>query len=319
MSLNRKFCVAPMMRYTDMHERFFLRLITKKAVLYTEMIATGALIHGNCDYQLDFNKEEHPVAVQFGGSSPLELSKCAIMAEKKGYDEINLNIGCPSERVQKGNFGVCLMLEPELVAECVRQMRRSVDIPITVKCRTGVDDNDDYLFLKSFIDIVKDSGIKTFIIHARKGILKGLSPRQNRNIPPLNYEKVYSIKNDFPNLEIVINGGIKSISEAKNHLNYVDGVMLGRAAYDNPFMLSEIDSEIYSNAKTDISRKDLLSEYLDYVHLMTEKGYAPKIMLKHVFGLKKGEKDAKRFRVKVTEVMRSPSLVENKDELLSMV
>ena len=319
MSLNRKFCVAPMMRYTDMHERFFLRLITKKAVLYTEMIATGALIHGNCDYQLDFNKEEHPVAVQFGGSSPLELSKCAIMAEKKGYDEINLNIGCPSERVQKGNFGVCLMLEPELVAECVRQMRRSVDIPITVKCRTGVDDNDDYLFLKSFIDIVKDSGIKTFIIHARKGILKGLSPRQNRNIPPLNYEKVYSIKNDFQNLEIVINGGIKSISEAKNHLNYVDGVMLGRAAYDNPFMLSEIDSEIYSNAKTDISRKDLLSEYLDYVHLMTEKGYDPKIMLKHVFGLKKGEKDAKRFRVKVTEVMRSPSLVENKDELLSMV
>ena len=319
MSLDRKFCVAPMMRYTDMHERFFLRLITKKAVLYTEMIATGALIHGNCDYQLDFNKEEHPVAVQFGGSSPLELSKCAIMAEKKGYDEINLNIGCPSERVQKGNFGVCLMLEPELVAECVRQMRRSVDIPITVKCRTGVDDNDDYLFLKSFIDIVKDSGIKTFIIHARKGILKGLSPRQNRNIPPLNYEKVYSIKNDFPNLEIVINGGIKSISEAKNHLNYVDGVMLGRAAYDNPFMLSEIDSEIYSEAKTDISRKDLLSEYLDYVHLMTEKGYDPKIMLKHVFGLKKGEKDAKRFRVKVTEVMRSPSLVENKDELLSMV
>ena len=319
MSLNRKFCVAPMMRYTDMHERFFLRLITKKAVLYTEMIATGALIHGHCDYQLDFNKEEHPVAVQFGGSSPLELSKCAIMAEKKGYDEINLNIGCPSERVQKGNFGVCLMLEPELVAECVRQMRRSIDIPITVKCRTGVDDNDDYLFLKSFIDIVKDSGIKTFIIHARKGILKGLSPRQNRNIPPLNYEKVYSIKNDFPNLEIVINGGIKSISEAKNHLNYVDGVMLGRAAYDNPFMLSEIDSEIYSNAKTDISRKDLLSEYLDYVHLMTEKGYDPKIMLKHVFGLKKGEKDAKRFRVKVTEVMRSPSLVENKDELLSMV
>ena len=319
MSLNRKFCVAPMMRYTDMHERFFLRLITKKAVLYTEMISTGALIHGNCDYQLDFNKEEHPVAVQFGGSSPLELSKCAIMAEKKGYDEINLNIGCPSERVQKGNFGVCLMLEPELVAECVRQMRRSVDIPITIKCRTGVDDNDDYLFLKSFIDIVKDSGIKTFIIHARKGILKGLSPRQNRNIPPLNYEKVYSIKNDFPNLEIVINGGIKSISEAKNHLKYVDGVMLGRAAYDNPFMLSEIDSEIYSNAKTDISRKDLLSEYLDYVHLMTEKGYDPKIMLKHVFGLKKGEKDAKRFRVKVTEVMRSPSLVENKDELLSMV
>ncbi len=291
MSLDRRFCVAPMMRYTDMHERFFLRLISKKAVLYTEMISTGALIHGNCDYQLDFNKEEHPVAVQFGGSSPQELSQCSIKAEKKGYDEINLNIGCPSERVQKGNFGVCLMLEPDLVAECTRKMSKSVDIPVTVKCRTGVDDNDDYEFLKSFISTVKDSGVKTFIIHARKGILKGLSPRQNRNIPPLNYQKVYSIKDD----------------------------MLGRAAYDDPFMLSDIDSEIYSNTKVEISRKDLLTEYLDYVHVMTKKGYDPKIMLKHVFGLKKGEKDAKRFRVKVAEIMNSSSLVENKDELLSMV
>ena len=194
MSLDRRFCVAPMMRYTDMHERFFLRLISKKAVLYTEMISTGALIHGNCDYQLDFNKEEHPVAVQFGGSSPQELSQCSVKAEKKGYDEINLNIGCPSERVQKGNFGVCLMLEPDLVAECARQMRKSVDIPVTIKCRTGVDDNDDYEFLKTFINTVKDSGVKTFIVHARKGLLKGLSPRQNRNIPPLNYQKVYSLK-----------------------------------------------------------------------------------------------------------------------------
>ena len=319
MSLDRRFCVAPMMRYTDMHERFFLRLISKKAVLYTEMISTGALIHGNCDYQLDFNKEEHPVAVQFGGSSPQELSQCSIKAEKKGYDEINLNIGCPSERVQKGNFGVCLMLEPDLVAECTRKMSKSVDIPVTVKCRTGVDNNDDYEFLKSFISTVKDSGVKTFIIHARKGILKGLSPRQNRNIPPLNYQKVYSIKDDFPDLEIIINGGIKNISEAKNHLNFVDGVMLGRAAYDDPFMLSDIDSEIYSNTKVEISRKDLLTEYLDYIHVMTKKGYDPKIMLKHVFGLKKGEKDAKRFRVKVAEIMNSSSLVENKDELLSMV
>ena len=319
MSLDRSFCVAPMMRYTDMHERFFLRLISKKALLYTEMISTGALIHGNCNYKLDFNKEEHPVAIQFGGSSPQELSQCSIKAEKKGYDEINLNIGCPSERVQNGNFGVCLMLEPELVAECTREMLKSVDIPITVKCRTGVDDNDDYDFLKSFISTVKDSGVKTFIIHARKGILKGLSPRQNRNIPPLNYEKVYSIKNDFPDLEIIINGGIKSISETKNHLNYVDGVMLGRAAYDDPFMLSNIDCEIYSDKKNEVSRKDLLTEYLDYVHLMTKKGYDPKIMLKHVFGLKKGEKDAKRFRVKVAEIMSSSSLIEKKDELLSMV
>ena len=302
-----------------MHERFFLRLISKKAVLYTEMISTGALIHGNCDYQLDFNKEEHPVAVQFGGSSPQELSQCSVKAEKKGYDEINLNIGCPSERVQKGNFGVCLMLEPDLVAECARQMRKSVDIPVTVKCRTGVDDNDDYEFLKSFINIVKDSGVKTFIVHARKGILKGLSPRQNRNIPPLNYQKVYSLKKDFPELEIIINGGIKTISETKNHLNYVDGVMLGRAAYDDPFMLSNIDSEVFSDTKIEISSKDLLNDYLAYVHLMTKKGNDHKIMLKHIFGLKKGEKDAKRFRVKVAEIMNSSKLVENKDELLSMV
>lgn len=211
------------------------------------------------------------------------------------------------------------MLEPDLVAECTKKMRKSVDIPVTVKCRTGVDDNDDYEFLKSFISTVKDSGVKTFIIHARKGILKGLSPRQNRNIPPLNYQKVYSIKDDFPDLEIIINGGIKNISEAKKHLNFVDGVMLGRAAYDDPFMLSDIDSEIYSNTKVEISRKDLLTEYLDYVNVMIKKGYDPKIMLKHVFGLKKGEKDAKRFRVKVAEIMNSSSLVENKDELLSMV
>ena len=211
------------------------------------------------------------------------------------------------------------MLEPDLVAECARKMRESVDIPVTIKCRTGVDDNDDYEFLKSFISTVKDSGVKTFIIHARKGILKGLSPRQNRNIPPLNYQKVYSIKDDFPELEIIINGGIKNISEAKNHLTYVDGVMLGRAAYDDPFMLSNIDSEIYAKTKIEISRKDLLAEYLNYVHLMTKKGYDPKVMLKHVFGLKKGEKDAKKFRVKVAEIINSSNLVENKDELLSMV
>ena len=211
------------------------------------------------------------------------------------------------------------MLEPDLVAECARQMRKSVDIPVTIKCRTGVDDNDDYEFLKTFINTVKDSGVKTFIVHARKGLLKGLSPRQNRNIPPLNYQKVYSLKEDFPELEIIINGGIKTISETKNHLNYVDGVMLGRAAYDDPFMLSNIDSEVFSDTKIEISRKDLLNEYLDYVHLMAKKGYDPKIMLKHIFGLKKGEKDAKRFRVKVAEIMNSSKLVENKDELLSMV
>ena len=246
--LDHKFCVAPMMQYTDMHDRYLLRLISKKVFLYTEMIATGSLIYGKCFDQLEFNKEEHPVGVQLGGSNVLDLIECSKKCEQYGYDEINLNVGCPSDRVQKGRFGACMMLEPNLVADCLSNMQNSVNIPISIKCRLGIDKYEDYEFLYKFVSVVKQSGIKIFIIHARNGILKGLSPRQNRNIPPLKYHYVYKLKNDFPDLEIIINGGIKSLDDSSRHLKKVDGVMIGRAAYDNPFILKDIEPRFY---KTD--------------------------------------------------------------------
>ena len=228
-----------------MHDRYLLRLISKKVFLYTEMIATGSIIYGKCLEQLEFNKEEHPVGVQLGGSDINDLVECSKMCEQQGYDEINLNVGCPSDRVQKGKFGACLMLEPNLVGDCLKNMQDAVNIPVSIKCRLGIDENISYEFLHNFISIVKRSGINIFIIHARNGILKGLSPRQNRNIPPLKYDYVYKLKEDFPELEIIINGGIKSLNESKAHLKKVDGVMIGRAAYDNPFMLKDIESNFY--------------------------------------------------------------------------
>ena len=291
-----------MMRYTDMHERFFLRLISKKAVLYTEMISTGALIHGNCDYQLDFNKEEHPVAVQFGGSSPKELSQCSIKAEKKGYDEINLNIGCPSERVQKGNFGVCLMLEPDLVAECTRKMSKSVDIPVTVKCRTGVDDNDDYEFLKSFISTVKDSGVKTFIIHARKAMLGKFTPKQNLNIPPLKYEYVNRLKKDFQDLEIIINGGITSTDQIKEHLDNVDGVMIGRSIYHSPYMLADIENQIFNNSEV-LTRQEVVEKLIEYVKEEIKKGTRLNQIMRHTLGLFHGQTGSSFWKRYLSENM----------------
>ena len=240
-----KASIAPMMQYTDMHDRYLLRLISKKVFLYTEMVTTGAILYGKCFHQLEFNKEEHPVAIQLGGSDVDDLVKSAKIAEDYGYDEINLNVGCPSDRVQKGRFGACLMLEPEHVAECLNAMQTNVKVPVTIKCRLGVDHHEDYEFLYNFVNIVQDAGIKHFIIHARNGILKGLSPRQNRHIPPLKYDYVYQLKKDFPNLNITINGGIKNIDECKDHLKYVDGVMIGRAAYENPFLIKDIDTELY--------------------------------------------------------------------------
>ena len=231
-TFDRQFCVAPMMQYTDMHDRYLLRLISKRVFLYTEMIATGSLIFGKCFNQLEFNTEEHPVGVQLGGSNISDLIECSKKCEQFGYDEINLNVGCPSDRVQKGKFGACLMLEPDLVAECLAAMKNSVNIPVSIKCRLGVDNHEEYEFLYNFVSIVKQSGVKVFIIHARNGILKGLSPRQNRNIPPLKYDYVYRLKKDFPDLEIIINGGIKNLDDSQMHLEKVDGVMIGRAAYD---------------------------------------------------------------------------------------
>jgi len=308
-----------MMQYTDMHDRFLLRLLSKNIFLYTEMISTGSIIFGNCLNQFDFNNEEHPVGVQLGGSNPKHLAECAKVAEKYGYDEINLNVGCPSERVQKGRFGACLMLEPELVAECVSEMSKSVDLPVTVKCRLGIDDREDYEFLSNFVEIVKSAGVSTFIVHARNGLLKGLSPRQNRNIPPLKYDYVYRLKQENEDLNIIINGGIKDLSESKNHLEKVDGVMIGRASYDNPFMLADVDELIFNETTNRKNKIEILNEYLDYVTVMHSKGHDLSRMLKHLFGLSKGDTHAKAFRRKVHETILDGDIVNSRNELIALI
>ena len=238
MPFDHKFCIAPMMQCTDIHDRFLFRLITKKAFLYTEMVTTGAIIYGKCLEQLNFNREiEHPVAVQLGGSDPDELAECSRICSSLGYDEINLNVGCPSERVQKGSFGACLMQDPILVKDCIEAMQEVTSTPITIKCRIGVNDRDDINFLNEFVAKIKNTNLKKIIVHARVAILKGLTPRQNRQIPPLKYENVYQLKQEFPELEVVINGGIIDIHDSLEHLEKVDGVMLGRSPYDNPCLL----------------------------------------------------------------------------------
>jgi tRNA-dihydrouridine synthase A len=224
-----------MMDLTDRHYRYLMRLMHPTVRLYTEMVTTGALIHGNVERHLAFSKEEHPIALQLGGHDPQTLAICARMGEEFGYDEININIGCPSDRVQSGRIGACLMTEPDLVAECVAHMQQAVNIPITVKCRIGVDDCDDYAFLQQFIETVQKASCQTFIIHARKAWLKGLSPKQNREVPPLRYDTVYQLKKDYPHLNIVINGGITTQEEGQSHLQHVDGIMIGRSAYDDPY------------------------------------------------------------------------------------
>ena len=310
-----KASIAPMMQYTDMHDRYLLRLISKKVFLYTEMVTTGAILYGKCFHQLEFNKEEHPVAIQLGGSDVNDLVKSAKIAEDYGYDEINLNVGCPSDRVQKGRFGACLMLEPDHVAECLNAMQTNVKVPVTIKCRLGVDHHEDYEFLYNFVNIVQDAGIKHFIIHARNGILKGLSPRQNRHIPPLKYDYVYQLKKDFPNLSITINGGIKSIDECKEHLKYVDGVMIGRAAYENPFLIKDIDTELYGIESNVNSKKSILNQYLDYVEERLQEGHDLSRMMKHLFGLSRGDKFAKTFRIKILEVIKKESIKPYRKEL----
>ena len=307
-----------MMQCTDIHDRYLMRLITKKSFLYTEMVTTGAIIHGNATHQLDFNKSiESPVALQLGGSNPDELAKCSEIAESMGYDEINLNLGCPSERVQKGSFGACLMIEPKLVQRCLNAMKQSVSIPVTAKCRTGIDKIEDYDFLRCFIEGIANQNIATIIIHARNAILKGLSPRQNRTIPPLKYDYVYRIKEDFPELQIIINGGIDSLTVAKDHLQNVDGVMLGRAPYDNPMMLEDVDSEIFGEPKKQILRLNILKEYLTYL----EELDGPKIrlnqVLKHIYGLNKGLKNARKYRYEINQIMKEGNLSGSFERLSS--
>ena len=282
------------------------------------MVTTGAIIHGNATHQLDFNKSiESPVALQLGGSNPDELAKCSEIAESMGYDEINLNLGCPSERVQKGSFGACLMIEPKLVQRCLNAMKQSVSISVTAKCRTGIDKIEDYDFLRSFVEGIANQNIATIIIHARNAILKGLSPRQNRTIPPLKYDYVYRIKEDFPELEIIINGGIDSLVEAKDHLQNVDGVMLGRTPYDNPMMLEDVDSEIYGEPKKQVLRLDILREYLTYLEELDDPKIRLNQVLKHIYGLNKGLKNARKYRYEINQIMKEGNLSGSFERLSS--
>ena len=275
-----------MMDWTDRHCRFFLRQVNATARLYTEMITTGALLHGDVERHLAFSPEEHPLALQLGGSEPDDLAQCAVLGEKHGYDEINLNIGCPSERVQKGAFGACLMAEPELVARCVAEIRKSVKVPVTVKHRTGVDAIEDYAFLKGFVETVAAAGCSTFIVHARNAILKGLSPKENREVPPLKYDYVYRLKQDFPGLTIVINGGITTREAMREHLRHVDGVMLGRAAYHDPWVLSD-------GPKT---RSEVVLSMIPYVKRVILEGHSLRSVVRHMLGLYHGEPKARLWR-----------------------
>ncbi|NVK24777.1 MAG: tRNA dihydrouridine(20/20a) synthase DusA [Gammaproteobacteria bacterium] len=299
--IDRKFCVAPMLDWTDRHCRYFYRTMSKHAVLYTEMVTTGAIIHGKGDY-LKFNEEEQPVALQLGGSDPQALARCAKLAEERGYDEINLNVGCPSDRVQNGMFGACLMAKPELVAECVKAMSDVVDIPVTVKSRIGIDELDSFEFLVDFVTKVKEAGCKTFIIHARKAWLTGLSPKENRDIPPLDYQRVYKIKQMFPELEIIINGGIKTIEESLEHLQHVDGVMLGREIYHNPYLMADVDAAIYQAQDSEkVSRSEVIQGVGEYISRYESDGGRAWHVVRHMMGLFQGLPGAKIWRRYLSE------------------
>ena len=298
---NRRLSVAPMMDWTDRHERYFLRLLSRQALLYSEMVTTGALLYGDVPRHLEFDAAEHPVALQLGGADPVALAECAAMAAEWGYDEVNLNVGCPSDRVQAARFGACLMAEPALVRDCIAAMAAVVSIPVTVKSRIGIDDRDSYEELKVFIATVAESGCSSFIIHARKAILSGLSPKENREIPPLNYETVYAIKRDFPELEIMLNGGVLSLDAAVAQLDRVDGVMIGRAAYRDPWVLAEADSRVFGATDPLQFRYEAVVGYLQYVNARLDEGVPLHAMTKHILGLFNGVPGARRWRRYLSE------------------
>lgn len=296
----RRLSVAPMMDWTDRHCRVFHRNISQHTWLYTEMVTTGALVYGDVERHLRFNDEEHPVALQLGGSDPADLATSARLGEQWGYDEINLNCGCPSERVQKGAFGACLMAEPQLVADCVKAMRDAVDIDVTVKHRIGIDKTESYDFVRDFVGAVADAGCTTFIVHARNAILKGLSPKENREIPPLKYDFAYRLKRDFPQFEIIINGGIKTEAEIDEHLRHVDGVMLGREAYHNPFLMATFDQRYYGATTEPKSRAEVLEAMIPYIEAQLAQygplGLKMNSITRHMLGLMQGLPGAKSFR-----------------------
>lgn len=300
-SLNRRISVAPMLDWTDKHCRYFLRLISKHSVLYTEMVTTGAIIFGKGDY-LSYNQQEHPVALQLGGSDPSDMARCTVLAQEYGYDEVNINVGCPSDRVKNGRFGACLMAEPTIVADCVKAMQAGVDIPVTVKSRIGIDDMDEYEDLSRFIDTVAHAGCDTFIVHARKAWLQGLSPKQNREVPPLMYDRVYQLKQEFPQLHISINGGVTTLADAQTHLEHIDGVMIGREAYANPYMLSAVDGMLYGDNSAVLSRAEIVQK----MHAYTVEQLASDIqygrgtkvwhIARHMLGLFQGQPGGRVWR-----------------------
>lgn len=299
--MDRKFCVAPMLDWTDRHCRYFMRLISAQAVLYTEMITTGAIIHGDAHCHLNMHQAEQPVALQLGGSNPEDLAKACKIASAYHYNEINLNCGCPSDRVQNGMFGAVMMKHAETTANCVAAMAESVDLPITVKHRIGVDDFDSYEFLCDFVGTVASAGCNTFLVHARKAWLKGLSPKQNREIPELNYDRVYQLKRDFPQLEIVINGGITTLEQAQQHLEHIDGVMIGREAYTNPYLLATVDQQIYGSAEPIKSREQIAEEFVKYVSSELSEQTRLQSMTRHMLGLFHAVPGARQFRRHISE------------------
>lgn len=283
-----------MLNWTDRHCRYFHRILTKKAFLYTEMVTTGAMLRGKGDY-LSFNEAEHPLSLQLGGADPHALARCAIIAEQRGYDEVNLNVGCPSNRVQNGLFGACLMAMPERVADCVDAMQSKINIPVTVKTRIGIDEKASYDFLCQFVETVMHYS-QTFIIHARKAWLSGLSPKENRDVPPLDYDRVYRLKRDYPSLIIVINGGIKTGQEAKMHLQHVDGVMIGREACQNPMLLAEVDQQLFSDTRPIIEAKEAICALFPYIEQSLSQGVRLHHIMRHTLGAFNGRRGAKLWR-----------------------
>ena len=295
-----------MMDWTDRHERAFLRTISRHTLLYTEMVTTGAILHGDRDRFLAFDAIEHPVALQLGGSEPEDLAFSAREGAARGYDEINLNLGCPSDRVQRGRFGACLMTEPELVADCVAAMIAAVDVPVTVKTRIGVDETDSYDALQAFVAKIAAAGCRSFTIHARKAWLSGLSPKQNREVPPLRYEVVYDLKRDFPDLEIVLNGGVQSLDDAAAHLRQVDGVMIGRAAYQSPYLLADADRRFFGEDAPAKSREQIVADFLPYVERRLAQGVPLKSITRHMLGLFNGLPGARAWRRHLAEQAHRP-------------
>lgn len=309
-----------MMEWTDRHDRYFLRLISRHTRLYTEMVTAAALLHGDAARLLAFDGSEHPVALQLGGSNPHALADAAEMGANAGYDEINLNVGCPSDRVQEGRFGACLMAEPALVAECIAAMRARVRIPVTVKHRLGIDAHDSYEFTHGFVDTVRQTGCDVFIVHARKAILAGLSPKENREIPPLVYENVYRLKRDFPQLTIVLNGGVKTLDETAAHLTSVDGVMIGREAYHNPYLLADADMRLFDDAHDIPTRAQLVEQMIPYIERELAAGHTLHSMTRHMLGLYHGRPGARHFRrILSTEGVKRGAGIHTLREALAQV